>query len=133
MTHGQDIIFVVDNDLAVRESLRFALELEGLTVRPCGSGAELLRHPDLPHGRCVVMECNMPLMDGFEVLDFLAARRATLPAILLTSYASATLRRRAATVGVRYVLEKPILNGSLLERIQEVLGHDRQITPALLE
>jgi len=75
----------------------------------------------------------MPLMDGFEVLDFLAARRATLPAILLTSYASATLRRRAATVGVRYVLEKPILNGSLLERIQEVLGHDRQITPALLE
>ncbi len=46
MNSGSDIILVVDDDFAVRESLKFALELEGLVVHACGSGMELLRHPD---------------------------------------------------------------------------------------
>ena len=62
MIKGQEIVFVVDDDLAVRESLKFALELEGLVVRVCGSGAELLRHSDLSHAGCLVMECRMPIM-----------------------------------------------------------------------
>ena len=52
MTKAQDIVLVVDDDLAVRESLKFALELEGLSVRACGSGEEFLSHPDLPRARC---------------------------------------------------------------------------------
>jgi two-component system, LuxR family, response regulator FixJ len=130
MIKGREIVFVVDDDLAVRESLKFALELEGLAVSVCGSGAELLRHSDLPEAGCLVMECRMPLMDGFEVLDILAARGAKLPVILLTSYATAAFRHRAAAAGVKYILEKPLLNGSLVDRIHEVLGCSRQVTVA---
>jgi two-component system, LuxR family, response regulator FixJ len=130
MIKGQEIVFVVDYDLAVRESLKFALELEGLVVRVCGSGAELLRHSDLPEAGCLVIECKMPLMDGFEVLDILAAQGTKLPVILLTSYATAAFRDRAAVAGVKYVLEKPLLNGSLLDNIHEVLGCRRQVTLA---
>ena len=128
MTEGRHIVFVVDGDLAVRESLKFALELEGLAVLACGSGAELLRHPNLRQGGCLVMECKMPLMDGFEVLDILAAQRTKLPVILLTSYATDAFRRRAVASGVKFILEKPLLNGSLLDRIHEVLGCSGQGT-----
>jgi two-component system, LuxR family, response regulator FixJ len=128
MTEGQHIVFVVDDDLAVRESLKFALELEGLVVRVCGSGAELLQHSELRRAACLVMECKMPLMDGFEVLDILAAQRTKLPVILLTSYATDAFRRRAAASGVKFILEKPLLNGSLLDRIHEVLGCSSQGT-----
>jgi two-component system response regulator FixJ len=128
MTEGQHIVFVVDDDLAVRESLKFALELEGLVVRVCGSGAELLQHSELRQAACLVMECKMPLMNGFEVLDILAAQRTKPPVILLTSYATDALRRRAAASGVKFILEKPLLNGSLLDVIQEVLGCSGQGT-----
>jgi two-component system, LuxR family, response regulator FixJ len=130
MIKGQEIVFVVDDDLAVRESLKFALELEGLVVRVCGSGAELLRHSDLSHAGCLVMECRMPIMDGFEVLDILDARGVTVPVILLTSYATEGFRHRAGVAGVKYILEKPLLNGSLLDSIREVLGGSRQVTLA---
>jgi len=130
MIKGQEIVFVVDDDLAVRESLKFALELEGLVVRVCGSGAELLRHSDLPQAGCLVMECKMPIMDGFEVLGILGGRGTKVPVILLTSYATEAFRRRAATAGVKYILEKPLLNGSLVDSIHEILGCSRQVTVA---
>jgi two-component system response regulator FixJ len=127
MTEGLNIVFVVDDDLAVRESLKFALELEGLVLRLCGSGPELLRHPDLRQAGCLVMECKMPLMDGFEVLDILATRGAKLPVILLTSYATDAFRRRATASGAKFILEKPLLNGSLVERIRDVLSFGSQV------
>ena len=122
MTEGKNIVFVVDDDSAVRESLKFSIELEGLIVRVCATGAELLRHADLPHARCLVLDDQTPLADTLEILGLLSARGAGLPVILLTSHATASLRLRAAAAGVRYVLEKPLLDNSLLARIQDVLG-----------
>jgi FixJ family two-component response regulator len=69
-----DIVFVADADMAVQDSLKFALELEGLSVHACGSGDELLRHPDLLNAHCVLLDYKMPSMDGFEVLSRLAKR-----------------------------------------------------------
>ena len=69
-------------------------------------------------------------MDGFEVLDILDARGVKVPVILLTSYATEGFRRRAGAAGVKYILEKPLLNGSLLDSIHEVLGGSRQVTLA---
>jgi two-component system, LuxR family, response regulator FixJ len=126
MTEGRDIVLVVDDDLAVRESLKFALELEGLAVRVCGSGEELLNHPDLHKARCVLLDYKMPVMDGLEVLEQLAARKMQVPVILITSRATNAILRRARAAGVRHVLEKPLLDGALLDRIQDVLGDARQ-------
>jgi two-component system, LuxR family, response regulator FixJ len=125
MTYGQEIILIVDDDLAVRESLKFALELEGLTVRVCGSGEELLNHPDLSAARCILLDYKMPVMDGLEVLDQLAARKIQVPVILITSRATGAVLRRARAAGVRRFLEKPLLDGALLDEIQQVLGEDR--------
>ena len=97
---------MVDDDLAVRESLKFALELEGLVVHACGSGMELLRHPDLSRARCLVLDYRMPVIDGFEVIEHLSALQVALPVILITSAATDALRERASKAGVRYVRGK---------------------------
>jgi two-component system response regulator FixJ len=121
MNSQSDIVLVVDDDLAVRESLKFALELEGLVVHACGSGMELLRHPDLSRARCLVLDYRMPVIDGFEVIEHLSALQVALPVILITSAATDALRERASKAGVRYVVEKPLSDSALLENIHDVL------------
>lgn len=123
MTERQDVVLVVDSDLAVREALKFALEVEGFVVHPCASGLELLTYPDLRLADCLVLEEKMPLMEGVPVLDRLVERNFRVPIILMTSHATDSLRRRAALAGVRHVLEKPFLNGALVDGIHDLLGH----------
>ena len=127
MNEGRYIVLVVDDDLAVRESLKFALELEGLAVRVCGSGEELLNYPDLPAARCVLLDYKMPVMDGLDVLEHLAARNMQIPVILITSRATNAVLRRARAAGVRCILEKPLLDGALLDCIQGAIGCVGQI------
>jgi two-component system, LuxR family, response regulator FixJ len=120
---GRDIVLVLDDDEAVRESLKFSLELEGFAVRVCADGGELLAHPDLDRASCLVLDYRMPAMDGFEVLAHLSARGARVPVILITSDVSSAFRHRAARVGVLQVLEKPLSDSALLENIRTALGN----------
>ena len=123
MTKRQDIVLVVDDDRAVRDSLKFALEIEGLLVRVCAGGAELLVHPDLLKAFCIVLDYKMPEMDGLAVLDLLAARDLTIPVIVITAHATKSLRDRATKAGVRQIHEKPLFNGGLLDSIHAVRDH----------
>ena len=122
MFEGRHVVLVVDDDLAVRESLKFALELEGLKVHTCGSGPDLLAHPELAGAACLVIDYQMPTMDGFEVISALRTRNCLAPIILITGHSSGALLRRASAAGVRHVVEKPLLDSALIESIQEVLG-----------
>jgi two-component system response regulator FixJ len=122
MTERQNIVLVVDDDLAVRESLKFALEIEGLVVQVCSGGTELLAHPLLRAACCIILDYRMPLMDGFLVLGRLAAENVQVPVILITAHATDRIRCRAAKAGVRHVLEKPLLDGALLDSIHLILS-----------
>ena len=123
MTPRQDVVLVVDSDLAVREALKFALEVEGFVVHLCADGLELVTHPDLRRADCLVLEDKIPLMNGVSVLDRLVEQNFQMPIILMTSHVTDSLRRRAVLAGVRHVLEKPFLNGALVDSIYDVLGH----------
>jgi two-component system, LuxR family, response regulator FixJ len=116
-------VIVVDDDDAVRNSLRFALELEGLTVHLFKNGTELLAAPDLPHGGCFVIDYNMPGMTGIELVGKLRQRRIDRPAILIASQVSDDLYHRAARSGFRIVLEKPLHDSELLDSIHAALAH----------
>ena len=122
MTEGQHFVLVVDDDLAVRESLKFVLELEGLDVQCCRGGVELLTHPRLMRADCLILDHHMPVMGGFAVLARLRALNCHAPVILLADHASDVLRRRAAMAGVRHIVEKPLLDSALIESIQDILG-----------
>lgn len=122
MNARSQVVLVVDDDLAVRESLKFALELEGLEVHACACGADLLAHPQLLNAACLVIDYQMPGMDGFEVLNALKTCNCHVPVILITGNATVALRRRAALAGIRHVVEKPLLDSALIESIADVLN-----------
>lgn len=115
-------VLIVDDDAAVRSSLKFALEVEGFGVRLYDRPAALLADESLPRCGCLVVDYRMPGMDGLELVGILRARNVALPVILITGRASEQLRRFAAESGIGYVLEKPLSDGSLVESIRSALG-----------
>ena len=115
------VVVVIDDDLAVRNSLKFSLEIEGLTVRSYATGAELLSAGDLALCNCLVVDQNMPGMNGLELIALVRARCFAAPAILITSHPSPSLRDRAQKAGVP-IVEKPLLGNALLDKIRDVVG-----------
>lgn len=119
--HGSaHIILVLDDDSAVRNSLRFTLEVEGFEVRDYSSPTELLQQESLPVLSCLVVDYRMPIMDGLELIARLRERNIATPAILITSHPNDALRKRASAAGVP-IVEKPFMGTVLLDRIREVL------------
>jgi FixJ family two-component response regulator len=115
-------VLVVDDDPAVRVSLKFSLQIEGFAVRVYASGQELLADPDLPAHGCLVIDQRMPDLTGLDVVARLRDRRVALPAILITTDPNQALRSRAADAGIA-VIEKPLLSDALLNGIRDAIGH----------
>ena len=115
------VVVVIDDDLAVRNSLKFSLEIEGLTVHSYATGAELLSAGDLGLCNCLVVDQNMPGMNGLDLIALVRARSFAAPAILITSHPSPSLRDRAQKAGVP-IVEKPLLGNALLDKIRDVVG-----------
>ena len=124
MVYRRHLILIVDRDQAVRDSLQFALQLEGLSVRVYRGGLGLLADPELPLARCLILDDRNPCMDGFALLGQIAARQINLPSILLTSHATSRVKARASAAGVRMVMEKPLLDNALVDNIRMILGSD---------
>ncbi|MBB3020817.1 FixJ family two-component response regulator [Microvirga lupini] len=123
-----ECVLVVDDDLAVRESLRFALEMEGLTVRTYGGGAELLADPDLASCGCLVIDCNMPGMNGIELVERLEERHQHCPVILITSGSARGVAECGVHPDIMEVLEKPLEDDALLDHIRAALAAARTRT-----
>lgn len=120
-TADRDLVLIVDDDQAVRDALKFALELDGIRVDTCDSGNELLSHPGLSQARCLVLDYVMPGMNGLAVMTELKRRNVFLPVILITAPLSREIERRAIAAGVAGVLEKPLLEDVLLDKIRHIL------------
>lgn len=117
-------ILLVDDDPHLREMIRLALEGKGYTVREGQDGTEvaaLVREwsPDL-----VVLDGNMPKMDGFDALKQLRTQRATakLPVIMLTMRSTQVDMLTGYRFGAQEYLTKPIALGQLLVAVKRLLG-----------
>jgi len=117
------VVGIVDDDPAVRNSLKFSLELEGFSVGTYGSAAELLRAQDLSRFNCLVIDYNMPGMNGLDLVTRLRELHVSAPAILITTDPPKTLLARADRARVR-IVEKPLLGNTLVDRIVEAIGPD---------
>jgi two-component system response regulator FixJ len=105
----------------VRNSLKFALEVEGFAVRAYPNGADLLSEADIPGNGCLVVDYKLPGMNGLDLLVELRKRKINLPAILITTQPNPAVRHRAALAGV-LLIEKPLLNDTLFQGIRSALA-----------
>ena len=115
------VVIVIGDDLAVRNSLKFWLEVEGLTVRSYASRVELLAADELGRCDCLVIDEKIPAISGLHLIAQLREHDFLAPAILVTSQPSMSLRDAADKAGVP-IVEKPLLGNGLLDTIRHVTG-----------
>lgn len=120
------IVFVVDDDRAMRDSLRWLLESIGLTVRTYPTAAEFLREHQPSQPGCLVLDVRMPGMSGLDLQAELVRRGAELPTIVVTGHAEVAMAVRAVKAGAIDFIEKPFSDQLLLDRVRQALEIDRQ-------
>jgi FixJ family two-component response regulator len=116
---GHEIVIVVDDDLDVLSSLKFAFEIEGFRVQTHASAEALLDDGALPDHGCLVLDQQMPGLNGLALLQRLRELGHRLPAVLITT-PSAGLARQAAAAGVT-IVEKPLTCDTLVSKVRELL------------
>ena len=116
------LVIVVDDDAAVRGSLKFALEIEGFAVRAYAKGDDLMSDATLSDCACLVIDQKLPGMAGIDVVAALRRRRIATPAILITSHPTSNLRERAAQAGIS-IVEKPLLGNALIDRVRAAVAN----------
>ena len=118
MEHAQpQTILIVDEDAALRDSLTFALNLEGYAVRTYATARDLLEDDSIPDRSCLVADQQRLVdMDGWELIRQMRSRSGTLPAILIISRPTEAARRMAAAARIS-IVEKPLTTGALFQRI----------------
>jgi two-component system, LuxR family, response regulator FixJ len=117
--HGR-VVAVVDDDEAVCDSTRLLLEIQNFEVRTYLSGLDFLKD-DTGIG-CVILDYHMPDLNGLELALALRARGSQVPIIMITAATDPTLERRAAQLGVKRILHKPLSSQLLFSALREELG-----------
>jgi FixJ family two-component response regulator len=123
-------IYVVDDDDAVRDSLKVLLESYELSVRDFGSVPEFLDGLDPVNNSCLVLDLHLPAMGGFEVMKTLARRGVALPVVVITGRGDAQTKARALESGAIAFLEKPVDDQVLMDAIDAALRDNRARAPA---
>ncbi|HTV53066.1 MAG TPA: response regulator transcription factor [Steroidobacteraceae bacterium] len=126
-------VFVVDDDEAVRNSLRFLLKSVGLPTQSYGSATEFLHgyRPNQPG--CLVLDVRMPAMSGLELQQQLNVRGAVIPVIFITGHGDIPMAVEAMQAGAFDFLQKPFRDQDLIDRIQKALAKDAKNRSALRE
>jgi len=119
-------VFVIDDDPAMRSSLRWLLESEGLAVETYSTGEDFLGSCDPAREGCLVLDVRMPGMGGLGVQSELLARGIPWPVIIITGYADATTESRAREAGAHAFLKKPFDDELLLDVVARAIEVDRR-------
>jgi len=116
------VIYVIDDDDSVRDSLRMLLESHGMHVRDFGSTAEFVARYERSPRACLVLDLHLPVVGGLDFLGSPAGRALDIPVIMITGRGDEAMRARAIEVGAAAYLEKPIEDGALIASIDTALG-----------
>jgi FixJ family two-component response regulator len=118
-------VYVVDDDLSIREALSSLLRSAGHQATVFASAEDFLRFEREPGVACAIVDVRMPGMNGLELQRELAARRDDVPLIFITGHGDIPMAVHAVKAGAREFLAKPFNADQLLEAVQAALDHDR--------
>jgi two-component system response regulator FixJ len=114
-------VFVVDDDAAVRQGLRFMLRAAGYSVEAFPSALSFLEDYNPRRGGCLLLDVQMPQMSGLDLQQQLNLRGWRIPVIFITGHGTVPLAIAAMKAGAFDFIEKPLREGAMLESIERAL------------
>ncbi len=126
MKERQPIVFVVDDDEAVRSALKLLLKSVGLTATALPTAQQFLSTYDPLQPGCLVLDVRMPGMSGLELQEQLNLKGAVIPVIFITGHGDVPMAVEAMQQGAFDFLQKPFRDQDLIDRIQKALAKDKQ-------
>src|ERR1700744_1925012 len=134
MSHLMPIVFVVDDDVSVRESLELMISSAGWKPEVFASAKEFLSRPRANAPSCLVLDVNLPDLNGLDLQMRVADDRIDMPIIFITGYGDVPMTVRAMKAGAIEFLTKPFSDDALvgairhaIERSRAVLDHEAEI------
>lgn len=118
------LVYLVDDEFAVRDSLELLLESSGQAVKSFESAEDFLASYDPDQPGCLLLDVRMPTMTGLELQEELLRKNITLPIIFISGHAEIPDSAKAFRAGAVDFLEKPFNNEILLQRIEEAIKKD---------
>ncbi len=134
MSSDKPIVFVVDDDVSVRESLESLIRFEGWQPEIFASAQEFLARPRVLAPGCLVLDVNLPDLNGLELQERIAADQNEMPIIFITGHGDVPMTVRAMKAGAIEFLTKPFNDEVLLSAIRDAiersvaaLGHEAEL------
>jgi FixJ family two-component response regulator len=125
MLHLTPIVFVVDDDVSVRESLESLIRCEGWQPETFASAQSFLEHPRVHIPNCLVLDVSLPGLNGLELQRLVAGDRRDMPIIFITGHGDVPMTVQAMKAGAVEFLTKPFSDDVLLRAIRQALEHSR--------
>ena len=119
------VVFVVDDDVSVRESLELLIRYSGLRVETYTSAQSFLQRPPPDCATCLVLDVSLPDLSGLDLQTLLASGRPDMPIIFITGHGDIPMTVQAMKAGAVEFLTKPFLDESLLRAIRPALERSR--------
>src|SRR5437867_6479467 len=120
------LIYVVDDDVSVREALSSLIRSVGLRVEAFASAQEFLAHPQADAPSCLVLDVQLPGLSGLDLQQELAKADIQIPIIFLTGHGDIPTSVRAMKAGALEFLTKPVNDEDLLDAIQQATARDHR-------
>jgi len=124
---SQTSVFVVDDDQAMRNSLKWLIESVGMKVETFASADEFIRNYYPGRAGCLLLDVRMPGMSGLELQEQFLAHQIKIPIIIITGHGDVPMAVRAMKSGAVDFIEKPFNDELLLESIRNALNYDQQL------
>jgi FixJ family two-component response regulator len=120
------LVYLVDDDEAVRDSLGLLLRSVGLDCEVYASALEFLEAYDPQRHSCLVADIRMPGLSGLELQQRLNEQRADVPVIFITGHGDVPMAVNAMKSGASDFVQKPFRDQDLIDRIHKALAQDRE-------
>lgn len=127
MSVGRPTVFVVDDDVSMREALKNLLRSVGLDVQTFGEAQEFLASPRADGPGCLVLDVRLPGLSGLDLQRRLAESHLQIPVIFITGHGDIQMSVRAMKSGAVEFLTKPFRDQDLLDAVQEAIERDRAV------
>jgi FixJ family two-component response regulator len=125
MSQATPVVFVVDDDISIRESLELLIRCQGWQPQLFASAQEFLALPRVLAPSCLILDVSLPGLNGLDLQKQVAVERTEMPIIFITGYGDVPMTVRAMKAGAQEFLTKPFSDEVLLAAIRQALERSR--------